>query len=178
MSAFVAIDLFRSSVQQSIVRLLVLDTKNEMKYHHLLFPSNSSELNLLNHLLDNFKQQQPSVTPLLKLTKKIFKSATVDSLPTVLNTFIQSISSNDDRAHILLPLLEQHEETLRLVEHNRPSWIKFCIIYILLGVKTIQRQENGEYIEVATSMMFKLLKKLSKEVSVSIRKSNNTLFDL
>jgi hypothetical protein len=82
--------------------------------------------------LENYKQQKQSLSPLLKLTKKIFKSTTIDTLSSTI---------------------------------DRPNWIKFSIIYILLGIETIKQQDNNEYIELATVMIFKLLKKLSKEVS-------------
>jgi len=156
---------FRLPVQQSIIRLLTLDLTNENKYLHLLFPTTLSELNLLNNLLENYKQQKQSLSPLLKLTKKIFKSTTIDTLSNTIDTFIQSLIINDDRANILLPLLQQHDEILRLVEHHRPNWIKFSIIFILLGIQTIKQQDNNEYIQLSTLMVFKLLKNLSKEVS-------------
>ncbi len=82
--------------------------------------------------MENYKQQKQSLSPLLKLTKKIFKSTTIDTLSSTI---------------------------------DRPNWIKFSIIYILLGIETIKQQDNNEYIELATVMIFKLLKKLSKEVS-------------
>ncbi len=115
--------------------------------------------------MENYKQQKQSLSPLLKLTKKIFKSTTIETLSSTIDTFIQSLTSNDDRKNTLLPLLQQHDEILRLVEHHRPNSIKFSIIYILLGIETIKQQDNNEYIELATVMIFKLLKKLSKEVS-------------
>jgi hypothetical protein len=82
-----------------------------------------------------------------------------------METFIQSLTSYDDREKILLPLLQQHDEILRLVEHHRPNWIKFAIIFILLGIQIIKKQVNNEDIQLSTLMMFKLLKKLSQEVS-------------
>ncbi|CAF3430204.1 unnamed protein product [Rotaria sp. Silwood1] len=154
-----------SSVQQSIVRLLALDSTSETKYLHLLFPTTSSELNLLNNLLENYKRQKQTSSPLLKLTKKTFKSTTIDNLLTTIDRFIQSITTNDDHQNILLPLLQQYDEILRLVEHYRPNWIKFSIIYILLGIETIKQQTNNEYIELSTIIVFKLLKKLSQEIS-------------
>ncbi|CAF0784428.1 unnamed protein product [Adineta steineri] len=154
-----------SPVQQSIVRLLSHDSISENKYLHLLFPTTSSELSLLNHLLDNSKQHKQSLSSLLKLTKKVFKSTTIKTLSSTLDTFIQSITTNDDQKNVLLPLLQQHDEILRLVEHHRPNWIKFSIIYILLGIETVKQQNNNEYVELAIIMIFKLLKKLSKEIS-------------
>jgi hypothetical protein len=156
---------FRLPVQQSIIRLLTLDLTNENKYLHLLFPTTLSELNLLNNLLENYKQQKQTSSSLLKLTKKIFKSTTIDNLSATLETFIQSLTNHDDRENILLPFLQQHDEILRLVEHHRPNWIKFSIIFILLGIQTIKQQDNNEYIQLSTLMVFKLLKNLSKEVS-------------
>ncbi|CAF2088985.1 unnamed protein product [Rotaria magnacalcarata] len=153
-----------SSVQQSIVRLLTLDPSSENKYLHLLFPTTSSELNLLNNLLENYKQKQTS-SPLLKLAKKNFKSTTVDSLSTAIARFIQSIPISDDQSNILLPLLRQSDEILRLVEHFRPNWVKFAIIYVLLGIETIKQHANNEYNQLATIIVFKLLKSLSKEIS-------------
>ena len=123
-------------------------------------------MDLLNNLLENHKQHKQSLTPLLKLTKKTFKSTTIDNLSTTMETFIQSLTTNDDKLNILVPLLQQHDEILRLVEHYRPNWIKFSIIYILLGIETINQKDNqNEYIELSTLMVLKLLKKLSKEVT-------------
>jgi len=141
-----------------------MDLTNENKYLHLLFPTTLSELNLLNNLLENYKQQKTISSPLLKLTKKNFKSTTIENLSTSIEIFIQSLTNHDDQENILLPLLKQHDEVLRLVEHHRPNWIKFSIIYILLGIQTIQQKDNNEYIQLSTLMIFKLLKKLSKEV--------------
>jgi hypothetical protein len=141
-----------------------MDLTNEHKYLHLLFPTTLSELNLLNNLLENYKQQKNISSPLLKLTKKIFKSITIENLSTTIEIFIQSLTNCDDQENILLPLLQQHDEVLRLVEHHRPNWIKFSIIYILLGIQTITQKNNNEYIQLSTIMIFKLLKKLSKEV--------------
>jgi hypothetical protein len=119
--------------------------------------------------LENHKQQKHSFSPLLKLTKKTFKSTTMNNLSTTIDTFIHSLTTNEDQINILLPLLQQHDEILRLVEHYRPNWIKFSIIYILLGIETIQQKDhNNEYIELSTLMIFKLLKKLSKEVNTFI----------
>ena len=67
--------------------------------------------------------------------------------------------------HTLLPLLKEHEEIFRLVEHYRPHWIKFAVIYVLLGIETLRQPSNTEYTELSTTMIFHLLKKLSKEVS-------------
>lgn len=159
--------LFRISVQQSVIRLLTMDLTNEIKYLHLLFPTTLSELNLLNSLLENYKQQKNISSSLLKLTKKVFKSATIENLSTTIERFLQGLVEHDDRENILLPLLQQHDEILRLVEHHRPNWIKFAIIYILLGIQTIKQQNNNEYIQLSTLMIFKLLKKLSKEVGLT-----------
>ena len=161
---------FRLSVQQSIIRLLTMDLNNENKYFHLLFPSTLSEINLLNNLLENYKQQKQissssSSSPLLKLTKKIFKSITIENLSTTIEIFIQSIINHEQKEYILIPLLQQHDEILRLVDDHRPNWIKFSIIYILLGIQTIKQLDNNEYIQLSTLMIFKLLKKLSQEVS-------------
>ena len=71
---------FRLSVQQSIIRLLSLDSTHENQYLHLLFPTTPAELNLLNTLLENHKEQKHTLSPLLKLTKKTFKSTTMDNL--------------------------------------------------------------------------------------------------
>lgn len=101
---------------------------------------------------------------MIKLTKKIFKSATVETLSTTIDRFISAIGTNDDQADILLPLLQQSDEILRLVEHYRPNWIKFAIIYVLLGVETIKNHSDNEYNELATISIFKLLKNLSNEV--------------
>jgi hypothetical protein len=141
-----------------------MDLTNEHKYLHLLFPTTLSELNLLNNLLENYKQQKNISSPLLKLTKKIFKSITIENLSTTIEIFIQSLVNYDDQENILVPLLQQHDEVLRLVEHHRPNWIKFSIIYILLGIQTIKQKDNNEYIQLSAIMIFKLLKKLSKEV--------------
>ena len=84
---------FRVSIQQSIIRFLTLDLTNENKYLHLLFPTTTSELNLLNNLLENSKQQNQSLSPLIKLTKKIFKSATINTLSTTIVILIQSIGT-------------------------------------------------------------------------------------
>lgn len=105
------------------------------------------------------------MSPLLKLAKKVFKSVTVDALPTTIERFIQSITNNDDQENTLLPLFRQCDEILRLVEHYRPNWIKFAIIYVLLGIEAIQKHKNNEYTELGTIMIFKLIKQLSKEVS-------------
>lgn len=144
-----------------------MDLTNETNYLHLLFPTNLTELNLLNNLLENSKQQKQNSSSLLKLTKKVFKSATIENLSTTIETFLQSLVEHDDKEKILLPLLQQHDEILRLVEHHRPNWIKFAIIYILLGIQTIKQQNNNnnnEFIQLSTLMIFKLLKKLLKEV--------------
>lgn len=163
-------------MQQSIVRLLSVDSTNESKYLHLLFPTTSSELTLLNNLLDNYKKQNHALSPLLKVVKKTFKSANIGALSTTIETFVQALTQSSERQEVLLPLLQQHDEVLRLVEHNRPSWIKFAVIYILLGVDTIKQQNVEEYVELATVMIFKLLKKLSKEVSVTPSLSRHHLF--
>ncbi|CAF1260717.1 unnamed protein product [Adineta ricciae] len=164
-----------SAVQQSIVRLLSIDSTSENKYLHLLFPTTPSELNLLNNLLDSYKQHKHSLSPLLKLTKKVFKSATMETLSSTIETFIQSLTNTSERKDVLLPLLQEHDEVLRLVEHNRPNWIKFAIIYTLLGVETIKQQDVNEYIELATVMIFKLLKKLAKEITLPDDEKTNTM---
>jgi hypothetical protein len=128
--------------------------------------------------LDNYKQQNQSLSPLLKLTKKVFKSTTINSLSTTIDTFIQLLITNNDQANILLPLLRQHDEILRLVEHHRPNWVKFAIIYVLLGIETIKQQENKEYIELAIVIVFKLLKNLSKEVSsIKYRRTKTSTYE-
>ena len=161
---------FRISVQESIIRLFTLDLSNEKKYLHLLFPTNTFELNLLNHLLDNSKQQKQNSSSLIKLTRKIFKSNTVENLSKTIETFLQALVKHDDREKILVPLLQQHDEILRLVEHHRPNWIKFAIIFILLGIETIKQQENNEYIQLSVILIFKLLKKLSNEVDLIFKR--------
>jgi hypothetical protein len=157
--------LFRISVQESIVRLFTLDLSDEKKYLHLLFPTNLSELNLFNKLLENYKQKKQNPSSLLKLTKKIFKSTTMENISTTIETFLQALVEHDDRENVLLPLLQQHDEILRLVEHYRPNWIKFAIIYVLLGIQTINKQVNNEFVQLSVIMVFKLLKKLLNEVN-------------
>jgi hypothetical protein len=160
---------FRISVQESIIRLFTLDLSNEKKYLHLFFPTSLSELNLLNKFLENSKQQKQNSSSLLKLTKKIFKSATMENISMTIETFLQALVEHDDRENILLPLLQQHDEISRLVEHYRPNWIKFSIIYILLGIEIIKQQNNHEFIQLSVIMIFKLLKKLSNEVNLMIK---------
>ena len=145
--------------------MLARDLTNENKYLYLLFPTTSLELNLLNDLLETYKQQKHISSPLLKLTRKIFKSATIETLSTRIHQFILSMTVNDDQKQILLLVLRQCDEILRLVEHHRPNWIKFSIIYILLGIETIKQQNNNESIVLIVTMILKLLKNLSKEVS-------------
>jgi hypothetical protein len=142
-----------------------MDSTNENRYFHLLFPSNTSELKLLHHLLNNYKQQQHVMTPLLKLTKQTFRSTSRDSLSTDLELFIQSIGRHNDRTNVLLFVIEQHDDILRLVEHHRTHWIKFAIIFILLGIEIIQHRDKNDDIELTINMIFKLLMGLSKEVS-------------
>lgn len=158
------------SVQQSIVRLLTLDLTNEKKYLHLLFPSTLSELNLLNYFLENSKQNKQNSSPLLKLTKKIFKSTTIETLSSTMSTFLHALVEHDEHEKILLPLLQQHDEILRLVEHHRPNWIKFAIIFILIGIETIKQHDNQEYTQLSVIMVFKLLKILANEVSFTGRR--------
>ena len=156
---------FRAPVQESIVHLFTLDLSDEKKYLHLLFPTNLSELNLFNKLLENYKQKKQNPSSLLKLTKKIFKSTTVENISTTIETFLQALVEHDDRENVLLPLLQQHDEILRLVEDYRPNWIKFAIIYVLLGIQIINKQVNNEFVQLSVIMVFKLLKKLLNEVN-------------
>ena len=105
---------------------------------------------------------------MLKVAKRTFKVTTAitpSSLSASMEAFIQSLATSDDRMHTLLPLLKEHEEIFRLVEHYRPHWIKFAVIYVLLGIETLRQPSNTEYTELTTTMIFHLLKKLSKEVS-------------
>lgn len=146
------------SVQQSIVQSLSFDLSNESKYIHLLFPSNQSELNLLEHFLDNSKQHKTN--PLIKLTKKIYKSTTIDNLLSSIENFLQAIAKQNDGEKISTILFQHHDEILRLVEFNRPNWIKFALIYILLGIQTIQ----GDDSQLAIIMVLNLLKRLNQEV--------------
>jgi hypothetical protein len=88
----------------------------------------------------------------------------MENISMTIETFIQALVEHDDRENVLLPLLQQHDEILRLVEHYRPNWIKFAIIYILLGIQIIKQQNNNEFIQLSIIMIFKLLKQLSNEV--------------
>ena len=151
--------VFRSKVQKSIVRFLSLDVKNETRYFHLLFPSNSFEIQLLNDLLENFKEKK---TALLKLSKKIFKSISSESLASSLSSLIESINNNDEyQSESIVGLLEQHEEILRRVEQNRANSLKFTVIYILLAIGMISQGKNVEF---GMKLIWNLLKKLSKDV--------------
>ena len=153
-------------MQQSIVRLLTFDLSNEKKYLHLLFPSTIAELNRLNHFLENSKQNKQNSSPLLKLTKKIFKSTTIENLSTTMTTFLHALVEHNEPEKVLFPLLQQHDEILRLVEHHRPNWIKFAIIFIQLGIEIIKQQQNEEFVQLSVIMVFKLLKRLANEVNL------------
>ena len=89
----------------------------------------------------------------------------MENISTTIETFLQALVEHDDRENVLLPLLQQHDEILRLVEHYRPNWIKFAIIYVLLGIQTINKQVNNEFVQLSVIMVFKLLKKLLNEVN-------------
>ncbi len=93
----------------------------------------------------------------------------MENISMTIETFLQALVEHDDRENILLPLLQQHDEISRLVEHYRPNWIKFSIIYILLGIEIIKQQNNHEFIQLSVIMIFKLLKKLSNEVNLMIK---------
>ena len=157
-----------TSIQQSIVRYMSRHSTNEQHFVHLLFPSNASELQLLTHLLDTHKS---SLTPLMKLAKKTFKNQQGEVSSGAMENFLQSISDHDDRTKMLRPIFDQKDEILRLMESSRPNWIKFAVIYILLGIEALKHQEWTEF---AVRMIFKLLQKLSKEVSRSTRSTAAT----
>lgn len=158
-------------MQESIVRLLTFDLSNENKFLHLLFPSTISELNRLNHFLENSKQNKQNTSPLLKLTKKIFKSTNIENLSSTMTTFLQALVEHNEPEKVLFPFLQQHDEILRLVEQHRPNWIKFAVIFILLGIEIIKQQQNEQFIQLSVIMVFKLLKRLANEVNNHIQRS-------
>lgn len=160
---------FRSIVQRSVIRFLTLDEENEIRYVHLLFPSNQSELELFKDLLENFKEQKRPLTNLVKVAKRSLKNVSTESI----DTLIRSICLDEHRAEIGVRLLEKHEEILRLVELNRPNSIKFSVIFFILSVELI-RQGKDEDASLPVKTIWKILKKFSVEVQKNEESGDRT----
>jgi hypothetical protein len=152
-----------TNVQQTIVRYMTRNSSDDRRFVHLLFPSNSSEIQLLQHLLD---AQKSSLTPLMKLAKKYFKNVQQETFVESFDKFLRSIDDHDDRTSIFRSIFDQQEEIFRLMDSSRPNWIKFAVIFILLGLEAMKISELTEF---SVRMILKLLQKLSKEVSRTFR---------